>query len=146
MNHPLLVKYIEHFSDELLNVPQIFLVMEFVDGETLGKKIKSKSIIAPEIIITKILSGIKILHSANIIHRDLKPENIFVLQNGDIKILDYGLSKIIDYTSITSTGNILGTFAYMSPEQITETYTDTWGKIVKVAILKEYRTVSFGRY
>ncbi len=120
MNHPLLVKYIESFSDELLNVPQIFLVMEFIEGETLGKKIKSNSIIEPESIITKLLSGIEVLHSAKIIHRDLKPENIIVLKNGDIKILDYGLSKMIDYTSITSNGDILGTFAYMSPEQITD--------------------------
>ncbi len=120
VNHPSLVKYIEHFSLEVLNVPQIFLVMEFIEGEKLGDKIKSRSVQDPAGIMAKIFSGVNALHKANIIHRDLKPDNIFVQNDDEIKILDYGLSKLIDYTSITSTGNILGTFAYMSPEQITD--------------------------
>ena len=72
----------------------------------------------------KILDGVNALHSirgenddAGIIHRDLKPENIIV-NNSDIKILDYGISKVIDYTSITSTGEVMGSPIYMSPEQV----------------------------
>lgn len=120
VNHPFLVDYIEHFKRELLNVPQIFLVMEYVDGTTLRNAIRNKNDYDKLAVFKKILLGLKELHSSNIIHRDLKPENIMTLPTGDIKILDYGLSKLIDFTSITSTGNILGTFAYMSPEQITD--------------------------
>jgi len=120
MDHPCLVKYIEHFKIEVLNVPQIFLVMEFVEGKTLKARMQEKTISNPEDLIKKILMGLNILHDAKIIHRDLKPENIIVQEDDEIKILDYGLAKLIDYTSITSTGDILGTYAYMSPEQITD--------------------------
>lgn len=119
-HHRFLVDYIEHFFEEVLNVPQIFLVMEYIEGETLREKLKNGTVVNAESIFLQVLEGLNALHNANIIHRDLKPENIIIQRNGDIKILDYGLSKLIDYTSITSTGDILGTFAYMSPEQITD--------------------------
>lgn len=120
VRHPFLVDYIEHFFEKVLDVPQIFLVMEYIKGETLRKEIKKGMVKNAEGIFVKVLEGLRALHAKNIIHRDLKPENIIVQTSGDIKILDYGLAKLIDYTSITSTGNILGTFAYMSPEQITD--------------------------
>jgi serine/threonine-protein kinase len=91
-----------------------------MEGITLRKAIQSDSISKKEEIFINILQGIKALHDSNVLHRDLKPENIMIQSNGNIKILDYGLSKMLDYTSITSTGNILGTFAYMSPEQISD--------------------------
>ncbi len=118
INHPFLVKYIEHFLDDVLNVKQVFLVMEYIEGDTLREAINKRIIENPEQVFNFILEGMKSLHDANIIHRDLKPENIKVMPDGEIKILDYGLSKLIDFTSITSTGNVLGTWAYMSPEQI----------------------------
>lgn len=71
-------------------------------------------------IFEQILSGIEAIHSQKLIHRDLKPANIYMLDSGDIKILDFGLSKLIDYTSITNTGDQLGTPLYMSPEQISD--------------------------
>src|SRR3972149_5816597 len=120
VKHPFLVVYVEHFMDDLLNVRQVFLVMDFIEGDTLRECLRKNSISDKEQLFQNILEGVKCLHESNIIHRDLKPENIKVKPNGDIKILDYGFLKLIDYTSITSTGNILGTFAYMSPEQITD--------------------------
>jgi len=120
VNHPFLVDYIEHFFLEVLNIQHVFLVMEYIEGQTLRKLIQSENISEKEKLFINISEGLKALHSSNIIHRDLKPENIIIQPNGGIKILDFGLSKLLDYTSITSTGNILGTFAYMSPEQITD--------------------------
>ncbi len=120
IRHPLLVDYIEHFFEEVLNVRQIFLVMGYIEGETLREKIKKGTVMNAETIFLKVLEGLRALHSKNILHRDLKPENIMVQTSSDIKILDYGLAKLIDYASITSTGDILGTYAYMSPEQITD--------------------------
>lgn len=129
VSHPFLVKYVDDFKGNDLNVPSYFLVMEYAEGETLQKLIKNRALKSEAQIITifkNILEGIKGLHqvrgddeSKGIIHRDLKPENIIV--NGDrVKILDYGISKVIDYTALTSTGNFLGSPLYSSPEQITD--------------------------
>lgn len=98
------------------------IVMDCAEGETLRSILnrgKNKPWEQSEAIslVIKILNGLKDIHDAGIIHRDLKPENIQV-SNGEIKILDYGLAKIIDYSSITQTGQPLGTFFYMSPEQV----------------------------
>jgi eukaryotic-like serine/threonine-protein kinase len=129
VNHPYLIKYVDDFKSNDLNVPSFFLVMEFAEGETLQKIIKNKGLKSETQIVNifkNILEGIKGLHQVRgidedkgIIHRDLKPENIIV--NGESeKILDYGISKVIDYTSLTSTGNFLGSPLYSSPEQITD--------------------------
>lgn len=129
VNHPFLVKYVDDFKGDDLNVPSYFLVMEYAQGVTLQKLIKGNGLTNEVLtveIFKNILEGIKGLHQIRgndddkgIIHRDLKPENIIV--NGtSVKILDYGISKIIDYTALTSTGNFLGSPLYSSPEQITD--------------------------
>jgi eukaryotic-like serine/threonine-protein kinase len=129
VSHPFLVKYVDDFKGNDLNVPSYFLVMEYAEGETLQKLIKNKALTSQAQVISifkNILEGIKGLHQVRgdderkgIIHRDLKPENIIV--NGNkVKILDYGISKVIDYTALTSTGNFLGSPLYSSPEQITD--------------------------
>ena len=129
VNHPCLIKYVDDFQSYDLNVPSFFLVMEFAEGETLQKIIKNKGLKSEAQIVSifkNILEGIKGLHqvrgaddSKGIIHRDLKPENIIV-KGESVKILDYGISKVIDYTTLTSTGNFLGSPLYSSPEQITD--------------------------
>ncbi len=126
VSHPNLIKYVDDFKHTISGVPSYFLVMEFAEGITLRNSITNNNLSekdASEIFIN-ILDGIDALHSirgnndnTGIIHRDLKPENIIV--NGkNVKILDYGISKIIDYTSITNTGEVMGSPVYMSPEQI----------------------------
>lgn len=129
VNHPNLIKYVDDFKGSDLNVSSYFLVMEFAEGETLQKLIKNKTFTSePQIveIFKNILEGIKGLHQVRgndenkgIIHRDLKPENI-IINGNSVKILDYGISKVIDYTALTSTGNFLGSPLYSSPEQITD--------------------------
>ena len=74
-------------------------------------------------IFVSVLYGVRDLHNtiienAGIIHRDLKPDNIMIDDNLNVKIIDYGLSKIIDFSSITSTGTQIGSPLYMSPEQL----------------------------
>jgi len=128
VSHPNLIKYIDDFKYTLSGVPSYFLVMEFAEGVTLRKILSSKDLYEKETseIFINILDGIKALHSIRgdsddkgIIHRDLKPENIIV-DGANVKILDYGISKIIDYTSITNTGDVMGSPIYMSPEQIND--------------------------
>lgn len=126
VSHPNLIDYVDDFKETVSDVPSYFLVMEFAQGINLRKVLNQKTLSEDEAIhlFLKILDGINALHSirgdnddTGIIHRDLKPENIIVNKN-DIKILDYGVSKVIDYTSITSTGEVMGSPIYMSPEQV----------------------------
>jgi serine/threonine-protein kinase len=100
----------------------IYVIMDFVEGQDLAKILKERTFGVDEAmsIFSQILNGIESIHLQKLIHRDLKPANIYMLDNGDIKILDFGLSKLIDYTSITNTGDQLGTPLYMSPEQISD--------------------------
>lgn len=126
VSHPNLINYVDDFKEIISDIPSYFLVMEFAQGANLRKVLNQKTLSEDEAIelFLKILDGINALHSIHgdnddtgIIHRDLKPENIIVNDN-DIKILDYGISKVIDYTSITSTGEVMGSPIYMSPEQV----------------------------
>lgn len=129
VSHPYLIKYVDDFKETLLDVPSYFLVMEYAKGKTLRKLMNENAISESQAldIFLKISEGIKALHNIRgdeedkgIIHRDLKPENIIINGNDDLKIVDYGISKVIDYTSITTTGNVMGSPVYMSPEQITD--------------------------
>lgn len=126
VSHSNLVKYIDDFKETISGVPSYFLIMEYAEGFNLRKLLNQQRLTESEItpIFINILDGINALHNirgenedTGIIHRDLKPENI-IINGSNVKILDYGISKIIDYTSITNTGEVMGSPIYMSPEQI----------------------------
>jgi serine/threonine protein kinase len=97
-----------------------FLAMEFVDGRSLDDLIKSSGPFEPSRsvgIIAQVLSALGFAHENGIVHRDVKPSNIMVLQNGDIKVADFGIARI-DASEFTIVGDLLGTPAYMAPEQL----------------------------
>lgn len=118
--HPNVVSYVDdgEFFDN--GVKYLYVIMDYVDGQDLAQYIRNSSISEEEAtaIFKDILSGVNAIHAQHIVHRDLKPANIYITQNGQIKILDFGLSKLIDFTSITSTGAEIGSPLYMSPEQV----------------------------
>lgn len=120
VNHPNVVSYIDdgEFVDN--GVRYLYVVMDYVDGRDLSQYIKNSDFDVKDAIsiFINILNGVDAIHNQHIIHRDLKPANIYITENGDIKILDFGLSKLIDFTSITSTGAEIGSPLYMSPEQV----------------------------
>ena len=120
VNHPNVVSYIDdgEFIDN--DVKYLYVIMDYVDGEDLSKFIKNNNLNITDTIsiFVNILHGVDAIHKQHIVHRDLKPANIYITQNGNVKILDFGLSKLIDFTSITSTGAEIGSPLYMSPEQI----------------------------
>ena len=97
---------------------QLFIAMALYTGETLKEKIARTSIPVAEAIIyaRQMAEGLKKAHQAGIVHRDIKPANVMVTEDNIVKILDFGLAKMLD-VSLTQTGMTLGTVAYMSPEQ-----------------------------
>ena len=119
LNHPNILSIYEIDEQD----GSLFIVMEFIEGETLKSyiyNIKSGSgipyIKATEWLI-QIGQGLKAAHDKNIIHRDIKSENIMITNDGQLKIMDFGLAKLQGNSGLTKTGTSLGTLSYMSPEQ-----------------------------
>ncbi len=103
----------------LYDVGTNYLVMEFIEGSTLAAEIK-KGPLVPEIAArygAQIAGALAEAHSLGIVHRDLKPSNIMLTKHG-VKVLDFGLAKVLSETGITETDAVMGTPAYMAPEQV----------------------------
>jgi tRNA A-37 threonylcarbamoyl transferase component Bud32 len=108
---------------------ELFIVMEYLEGQSLGQVLESEGTIAPQRachIMMQVLSALEAAHGKGIIHRDLKPDNVFLTRRGAdadyVKLLDFGISKVKTpddgvTKGLTRTGQILGTPSYMSPEQ-----------------------------
>jgi serine/threonine protein kinase len=111
---------------------QLFISMDYYEGESLKKKISRDFLSVDEItgITLQIAEGLHKAHENKIIHRDIKPANIFITKEATVKILDFGLAKRIDRTQFTRAGVKFGTTEYMSPEQIkgekVDHRTDIW--------------------
>jgi serine/threonine-protein kinase len=99
-----------------------FLVMEYVPGHNLREVLDREGALTPRAaidIITPVLDGLGVAHRAGLVHRDVKPENVIVREDGTVKIADFGLARAVSSMTATSTtGVLLGTAAYLSPEQV----------------------------
>ena len=116
MTHPNIVTVFDFLEIE----NSYFLVMEYIEGESIGKIVKKQGPLEINFslkIFKQILSGIAHAHSKGIIHRDIKPNN-FILTEGEVKITDFGIAHIVSDSAHTVAGTVLGTPKYMSPEQI----------------------------
>ena len=101
----------------------VFIVMEWLEGRVLNEVIqRDRGLDLPRAVrlATQIAEGLEAAHRTNVVHRDVKPQNIMVLEAGDdIKLMDFGIARLRDSgTNLTRTGTMMGTPAYMSPEQI----------------------------
>lgn len=106
------------------------LIMEYVEGQSIDEYIQKVTGPIPEAkaipLFSQILQGVAYAHSRGVIHRDIKPSNFIVTESGEVKILDFGIAKILDEGShkLTRTGTRMGTILYMSPEQVKGTEVD----------------------
>ncbi|MCC5945897.1 MAG: protein kinase [Bernardetiaceae bacterium] len=118
-SHPNIINVVDYYEDE----DTMAIVSELLEGQDLNAYLKTRgSLDATQAadIFKKILSGFAYAHDRNVVHRDVKPSNIFFTDGGDIKIMDFGIAKLLDSADAekTKTGMNLGTPIYMSPEQV----------------------------
>jgi predicted Ser/Thr protein kinase len=118
LNHPGIVRVYDFDEDG----PVLFIVMEWVDGRSMRSWLDEYGRFSVDVsvdLIQQLLSAVGVAHDYQIVHRDLKPDNILISNRGKTKILDFGISKLIDDKHrLTATGSMVGTPAYMAPEQV----------------------------
>lgn len=98
-----------------------YIVTEFIDGRTLKQIITDRPITFPEIgamVVLQVCRALAHAHAAGILHRDVKPENIMIRSDGIVKLMDFGISHMLDLERLTVTGQLLGSPAYMAPEHV----------------------------
>ena len=118
LNHPGIVRIFDFDED----AGSLFIVMEFVEGESLRSILQNKGRVAVHAaldITQQLLSAVGAAHTHRIVHRDLKPDNVAISSLGKVKVMDFGISKLlVDTGGLTGTDAIIGTPTYMSPEQV----------------------------
>jgi serine/threonine-protein kinase len=117
--HPGMTRVIDDDDDEIGNT--VFLVIELLEGETLQARAERLGgrLALPETLayVEQLLDVLAAAHERGIVHRDVKPDNVFLTNRGGLKVLDFGIARLLDGTGATRSGQLLGTPAFMSPEQ-----------------------------
>ena len=117
LKHPGLVAIYDQGNDPR----HPFLVMELIEGGTLRELLRERGPMPPHAVVAvlhPVLGGLGVAHQAGLVHRDVKPENVLISRDGEVKLVDFGLVRAIAEAGVTSTSVILGTAAYLSPEQV----------------------------
>ena len=116
LNHPNIVEMYDVGEDD----GNFYIVMEYVDGKNLKQLIKRRNKLSlPEVIdiMKQLTDGIAHAHDSFIIHRDIKPQNMLILDNGLVKITDFGIAVALNNTQLTQTNSVMGSVHYLPPEQ-----------------------------
>jgi serine/threonine protein kinase len=126
LNHP----YICHVTEVAESDGRDFIVMEYVDGQSLKDRLRRGPLPLNKLLVIaiEVAEALEVAHGKGIIHRDIKPANIMLTKSGHAKVMDFGLAKQLSswgmrsavetVTDLTSNGSTVGTPAYMSPEQL----------------------------
>jgi len=118
LSHPNVVAVYDQGEDDGC----IFLAMEYVPGQTLRDVMREEGLLSPRAaldVLEPVLRALAEAHAKGLIHRDVKPENVIINDNGTVKVADFGLARAVTSQTVTSTqGVLLGTVAYLSPEQV----------------------------
>lgn len=118
LKHPNIVTIYDLWEEN----DKAFIAMEFVDGAELKEVLGNLGRLDPveaSLIVMEVCEALSFAHSSGMIHRDVKPANIMLSRNGEVKLMDFGIVSVFDVGDLTVTGQILGSPAYMAPEQIT---------------------------
>lgn len=116
LNHPNIVQIYDVGEDD----GNFYIVMEFINGQTLKQLIKKRGKLSvPEVvdIMSQLTDGLAHAHDSYIIHRDIKPQNIMILDDGMVKITDFGIAMAINASDLTQTNSVMGSVHYLPPEQ-----------------------------
>jgi serine/threonine protein kinase len=133
LDHPSIVTLYDFFSEKDI----YFIVMQFLEGKT-GKDLLNERGYIPHqrliSIFSSVINALAYAHGQGIIHRDIKPNNIMITTSGQIKIMDFGIARVMDSPHMTQTGITLGSILYMSPEQIKNQNVDRRSDIYSLGI------------
>jgi eukaryotic-like serine/threonine-protein kinase len=118
LNHPSIINVFDTGADSVC----VFIVMEYFDGTTLAQLLQQEGALEPGHavdVIMPVLEALAYSHAHGVIHRDVKPGNILVANDGRVKVTDFGIAKAaLGASDLTTTGTVLGTAQYLSPEQV----------------------------
>lgn len=134
LSHPNVVAVFDQGS----SFGQPYIVMEYVDGETLRRSITRDAPFKPDValeIMECIASALACAHEAGVVHRDIKPENVLISTRGQIKVADFGLARKMDSPQVTSTGVLVGTASYLPPELVTHARPDTRSDVYSAGVV-----------
>lgn len=134
LSHPALVAV----YDQGIDGEHPFLIMELVQGGTLRELLRERGPMPPHAaraVVEPVLAAIGVAHGQGLVHRDIKPENVLISDAGEVKIADFGLVRAVAAANTTAAGVILGTAAYLSPEQVTTGTTDARSDVYAFGIL-----------
>lgn len=133
LSHPNIVNIYDVGTDNDVH----YIVMELVEGKTLKKHIKEKGFLKNDEVINiskQIALALKHAHNNHIVHRDIKPHNILITDDGRVKVADFGIARAITSSTITNTGNVIGSVHYFSPEQARGGFVDEKSDIYSLGV------------
>jgi eukaryotic-like serine/threonine-protein kinase len=116
LSHPNLVAVYDVGDEDGLP----YIVMEYVEGETLAELMARRGPVPPDRavkILLQVCAGLEHAHAAGLVHRDIKPQNLLLRRDGVVKVADFGIARTLQGTQLTQVGTVLGTVAYLAPEQ-----------------------------
>src|SRR6185436_18505731 len=134
LNHPEIATIYELFRSDT----ELLMVMEFVRGETLDKLSERSGALHPNraaALIDRVLAALEHAHRAGIVHRDMKPANVMVTEHGGVKIMDFGIARVRGAEHLTNDGFMMGTPAYMPPEQVLGNDVDGRADLYSVGVM-----------
>ena len=124
--------------DQGADGPFLYLAMEYVPGRTLKELLRDNGRLPPAMalgIMTGVLDGLAAAHASGIVHRDIKPENVLLTADGRVKVADFGLARAHAAAGHTRTGLLIGTVAYVPPEQVTGDSTGPRGDVYSAGVV-----------
>lgn len=134
LNHPAVVGVF----DQGVCRGQPYIVMEFVDGETLRRLISREGPLPPEQaldLLEPVVSALASAHEHGLVHRDIKPENILISTRGQVKVADFGLARLMSAPQMTATGVLVGTASYLPPELVTHSRPDSRSDVYSTGVV-----------